>query len=74
MSSGTDPESSDSDPGSPSDHGLPPAATYARRKKNSYEEDSDFNPSVEVESGKRGVVSKTYAAPEKVKSLSKTPS
>ena len=69
MSSGTDPESSDSDPGSPSDHGLPPAATYARRKKNSDEEDSDFNP--EVDSSKRSVVSKVYATPERVKSLAR---
>ena len=69
MSSGTDPESFDSDPGSPSDHGLPPAATYARRKKNSDEEDSDFVP--EVDSSKKNVVSKVYAAPEKVKSLAR---
>ena len=66
MSSGTNPESSDSDPGSPSDHGLPPAATYARRKKNPQMKRTVISTHlVEVESGKRGVVSKTYAAPEK---------
>ena len=45
LSAGTSPDdSTDSDPGSPSSHGLPPAATRARKKKNSDEEDSDFQP------------------------------
>ena len=40
MSSGTSPESSSpSDPGTPSSHGLPKAATRARKKLNSDEED-----------------------------------
>ena len=45
--SGTSPEASSSsleDPGTPSSHGLPKAATRARRKLNSDEEDSDFVP------------------------------
>ena len=43
MDSGTSPESSSSsDPGTPSSHGLPKAATRARKKLNSDEEDSDF--------------------------------
>ena len=43
---GTSPEpsSSSEDPGTPSSHGLPKAATRARRKLNSNEEDSDFVP------------------------------
>ena len=45
MDSGTSPESSSSsDPGTPSSHGLPKAATRARKKLNSDEEDSDFVP------------------------------
>ena len=45
MDYGTSPESSSpSDPGTPSSHGLPKAATRARKKLNSDEEDSDFVP------------------------------
>lgn len=70
MSSGTDPESSsDSDPGSPSDHGLPPTTTGTRKWKYSDDEDSDFDPTGEADSSERGVVSKSYAIPEIVKSL-----
>ena len=46
MDADTNPEASQSskDPGTPSSHGLPKAATRARRKLNSDEEDLDFVP------------------------------
>lgn len=46
LEAGTSPEASSSseDPGTPSSHGLPKAATRARRKLNSDEEDSYFVP------------------------------
>ncbi|KAE8794210.1 40S ribosomal protein S5-1 [Hordeum vulgare] len=44
IESGTSLEKTPSDPGTPSSHCLPKAATTSRRKINSYEEDVDFIP------------------------------
>ena len=82
MDSGTSPESSSSsDPGTPSSHGLPKAATRARKKLNSDEEDSDFVPeeilakkqekaakkSANEATSSRKVVGKTYASSASVR-------
>ncbi|KAE8815874.1 Aspartic proteinase-like protein 2 [Hordeum vulgare] len=44
MDTGTGPERTPSDPGTPSSHGFPKAATRSRRKINYNEEDVDFIP------------------------------
>ena len=82
LDSGTSPESSSfSDPGTPSSHGLPKAATRARKKLNSDEEDSDFVPkevlskkqeraakkSANETTSSRRVVGKTYAPHESMR-------
>lgn len=63
VSAGTSPESSSSfNPGSPSDHGLPPAATRTRKRKNLDDEDEDFVPSEVKSSRKERVVVNTVSA------------
>ncbi|KAI5021974.1 hypothetical protein ZWY2020_058704 [Hordeum vulgare] len=73
MDSGTSPERSPSDPGTPRSHSLPKAATRSRRKINSDEEDVDFIhdkyiPQKEKTTIKK-IVRKEYARPADIKAL-----